>query len=101
MLKNKILESFDIFPKKKRFLDIYYQYLIMNCFMINILDKSYHLLPLINMIPMIKASPSLEYLYDILEKPVDIQVYQAQKEIMLNVISILEPKIIGYIKNLK
>ena len=100
--KQKILYHISTYKdiSTKSFLRIYcyYQYLILNCFVVNILDRVYDLIPKIEFkyapLPKEVGRKDIE---SVLENPIDVDIYNQQKIIMLNEIDRLEIKLMDYI----
>ena len=100
--KQKIIEHLEWCKtvSTKSFLRIYcyYQYLILNCFVFNIVNEIYDLLPSIRFnyvnVPSIIQK---QHMVDILENPIEDDLYNQQKLKMLNDIDRLELKIINHI----
>ena len=103
--KQKILNHMHDYKniRTESFLPIYcyYQYLILNCFIFNLMDKAYDLIPYIQFYYVSNMSETKEDVNRMLDNPIDVDIYNQQKIIMLNEIDRLEVKIIDYIhKNL-
>lgn len=102
--QQKIIEHLELCKtvSTKSFLHIYcyYQYLILNCFVFNIVDEVYDLLPSMQFNYVnVPSTISKSYMMDILENPIDVDIYNQQKLKMLNDIERLELKIINHIHN--
>ena len=105
--KDKIL---DIFYTKtaldQSFLTIsyVYHYLILNCFVFNLLDKSYKKLPPIDLIPnninVTTEGELVGSMLDAMENPIDEKLQRKQKLSMLTEIMILSKRLENYIISL-
>lgn len=76
----------------------YYQYLILNAFVFDILDKQYELIHSFVVKPIGIVYENVDdYMESLLSNPIDQDLYNEQIKIMLNDINELEPKILNYI----
>ncbi len=82
----------------------YYHYIILNCFVFNMIDRHYNLLPQMTFksVPVPTSNSAIEihqYLNNLLDNPIDnLKQYEMEKELMLNEIKRLKPKLIEIIK---
>lgn len=107
--KNKILKIFyEKTALDQSFLTIsyVYHYLILNCFVFNLLEKSYEPLPPIALIPngnikdLMSEGELVGYMLDAMENPIDEKLQRKQKVNMVTEIMTLSKRLENHIINL-
>lgn len=100
--KQKVIKLFKSHAlKTKDFYDTYYyyQYLLLNAFVFDILDRQYEPIQLFFVKPIDMAYENVDEYMENFFNPVDKELYNEQMNTILNAIDELEPKILNYIHN--